>query len=73
MSNTNGFPSPVFVYAKAGQVRCFWIWETAEIAQLQQIGWVHTATLNVPVWVEALVNKGNIEEMIEELKSGVKA
>lgn len=58
----------VFVYAKDGKIRCLTTGQGAEMDALEKNGWQHTATLNSVLWIEALVNDDNADELINELK-----
>lgn len=58
----------VFVYAKDGKIRCLTTGQGAEMDALEKEGWKHTATLNTVFWIEALVNNGYADKLINELK-----
>lgn len=58
----------VFVYAKDGKIRCLTTDQAIEVDALEEKDWKHTATLNSVLWIEALVNGDNADELINELK-----
>ena len=58
----------LFVYAKDGKIRCLTTDQAIEMDVLKEKDWKHTATLNSVLWIEALVNGDNADELINELK-----
>ena len=58
----------LFVYAKDGKIRCLTTDQAIEMDALEEKDWKHTATLNTVRWIEAVVNGGNADELINELK-----
>ena len=58
----------VFVYAKKGKIRCLTMNQAIEMDALEEKDWKHTATLNSVLWIEAVVNDDNADELINELK-----
>ena len=58
----------IFVFAKNSETRFLKTGQEAEMDALQNDGWKHAATLNRAIWIEALVDGYNADELINELK-----
>lgn len=60
----------VFVYAKDDKIKVLNIEESKERhAELINLGWIHTHTLDGCVWIQYLHNDCEESDLIEEVKS----
>ena len=58
-----------FIYAKDGKVRCLNLEQAnSRNEKLKADGWKHTATLNLCVWLEFLMNDLSEANIVTELK-----